>query len=49
MIDAFGNQNLFIFPPKKRTWSERSRFSQQSLHAMESFGYKYSNVYLDNL
>jgi len=28
MLDASGNQNMFIFLPKKRAWSERSRCSQ---------------------
>jgi len=40
MFDASRNQNPFIFPPKK------IEISQQSLHAMERFGYKYSNGYL---
>jgi len=27
MLDTSGNQNLFIFPPKKHTWLERRQFS----------------------
>jgi len=43
MLDSFGDQNLFIFPAQKRTWSKRSRLSLRSLHTLASFWYHYYN------